>query len=94
MISFQCDDTADIIIIVPDDKRAPIFALADTKRLGKPDGIIFDSKRSGKWDISFWDVNLDDTFAMKGLHPGGQLIPKTFVPRCGRGQPLTDLRCA
>jgi hypothetical protein len=94
MISLQCDATADIIIVVPDNKREPIFALVDSKRRGKPDGIVLDPSRSGKWNISFWDVNLDNTFAMKGLHPEGKLIPKTFVPRCGRGKPLTDLRCA
>ena len=52
VISLRCDDTADIIFVVPDDKREPIFALVDLKRRGKPDGIIFDRRRSGKWDVS------------------------------------------
>jgi hypothetical protein len=57
----QYDDTVDMVFVVPDNKREPIFALVDSKRRGKPDGIIIYSRQSGKWTTSVWDVNLDGT---------------------------------
>jgi S1-C subfamily serine protease len=92
--SLRCDDKADITYVVPDDKTAPIYAQVDLQRRGKPYGIVFDNERSGKWNDSYWDVNLDDTFAMEGVHPRGEFVPKTFVPRCKQGKPLINFRCA
>jgi predicted acylesterase/phospholipase RssA len=43
---------------------------------------------------SGWDTKLDDTFASRGLHPDGKLMPTTFEPRCGQKKPLTHFRCA
>ena len=94
MISLHCDNTADITIVTPDDKAQPIYALVDLKRRGKAEGIIYDLRRSGKWDLSFWDHTLDGTFAWQGLHPDGELMPKSLVPRCGDIKPLPDLKCA
>jgi hypothetical protein len=95
MISLQCDDTADVIFVWPDDKRQPIYAQIYSKRRGKPDGIVFDSRRSGKWDVSYWENEwLDGTFAWQGVHPDGELIPKSFVPRCGDRRPLPNFECA
>jgi S1-C subfamily serine protease len=94
-ISLKCDDRADIIIVAPDNKRDPFYALVDSKRRGKADGIVYDPSRSGKWATSFWDVNLDETFPLRGIHQAGQLMPRSFVPRCGeRGTPLKDFKCA
>jgi S1-C subfamily serine protease len=93
-ISTQCDDTGDITFVAPDDKTQPFVALVDLKRRGKPEGIVFDLKRSGtRWDTSVWDSQLDDTFALKGIHPDGKLMPSSFVPRCGTRKPLPDLKC-
>jgi S1-C subfamily serine protease len=94
MISLHCDNTADITIVTPDDKTQPIYALVDRKRRGKPEGIIYDLRRSGKWDLSFWDQTFDGTFAWKGVHPDGELMPKSLVPRCGDIKPLPDFKCA
>ena len=94
-ISLRCDDIADIMIVVPDKKREPIFALVYSKRQDKPDGLVLDPKRSGKWTTSFWDVNFDGTFPLKGLHPDGKLMPSTYVQRCAEGQkPVKDFKCA
>jgi S1-C subfamily serine protease len=94
-ISLRCDDIADIMIVVPDNKREPIFALVYSKRQDKPDGLVLDPKRSGKWTTSFWDVNFDGTFPLKGLHPDGKLMPSTYVQRCAEGQkPVKDFKCA
>ena len=94
MISLHCDDTADITFVLPDNQRDPIYALFDGRRRGKPEGIIYDFRRSGKWDLSFWDQTFDGTFAWKGVHPDGELMPKSLVPRCGDIKPLLDLKCA
>jgi S1-C subfamily serine protease len=93
-VSTQCDDTADITFVAPDDHKEPFIALVDLKHRGKPEGIVFDMKRTGtKWDTSVWDSQLDETFALKGIHPDGKLMPSSFVPRCGTRKPLPDLKC-
>jgi len=88
------DDKADVTVVVLDDKAQPIYALMDLKRRGKPEGIVFDIGRTGKWNNSYWDVNLDDTFTKKGLHPDGKLMPTKYEPRCGQRKPLTNFKCA
>ena len=93
-ISLQCDETADITVVSPDDKQQPVFALVDLKRRGKPEGIVFDLRRSGKWDTSIWDPQFDETFPLKGVHPNGNLMPSSFVSRCGDRKPLKELKCA
>jgi S1-C subfamily serine protease len=94
-ISLQCDDTPDIILVAPDNKREPFFALVDLKRRGKAEGIVFDLRRTGsKWDTSIWDPQVDETFPLKGIHPDGKLMPTSFVERCGKHKPLKDLKCA
>ena len=93
-ISLQCDDTADVTIVAPDNRQEPFFALIDLKRRGKTEGIVFDLRRSNKWDTSIWDPQLDETFPLKGIHPDGELMPKSFVSRCGDRKPLKDLKCA
>jgi hypothetical protein len=63
------------------------------KRRGKTEGVVFDLRRSGtKWDT--WDPQFDKTFPLKGIHPDGQLMPKSFVSRCGDRKPLKELKCA
>ena len=79
---------------MPDDKARAYLCLVDLKRRGKPDGIVFDLGRSGKWNNSYWDTKLDETFALRGLHPDGKLMPTTYVPRCGQRKPLKDFKCA
>jgi S1-C subfamily serine protease len=94
-LSLQCDSTADIILVAPDNKREPYYALVDSKRRGKTEGIVFDHQRSGsKWDSSVWDPEGDETFPLKGLHPDGTLMPSSFAKRCGDRKPLKDLKCA
>jgi Trypsin-like peptidase domain len=85
VISARCDDKADLIFVVPDNKREPIFALLDSDRRGKSDGLILDIGRTGKWNLSFWDANLDETFPLKGIHPTGELFPTRYVTRCPKG---------
>jgi hypothetical protein len=92
-ISLQCDDKVDVSVVMPDNKKDPFLALIYWKRRGKLDGIVFDYRRSGKWDTSVWDPQLDGTFSLKGIHPDGRLLPSSFVPRCGTGKPLPDLKC-
>ena len=81
-------------MVSPDDKQKAVFALVDLKRHGKPEGIVFDLHRTGKWNTSIWDPHFDDTFPLKGIHPTGELMPSSLVPRCGDRKPLKDLKCA
>lgn len=64
-ISLRCDETADITVVSPDDKQQPVLALVDLKRRGKPEGFVFDVRRTGKWNTSIWDPQFDDTFPFK-----------------------------
>jgi S1-C subfamily serine protease len=94
VISARCDDKADLIFVVPDNKREPIFALVDTNRRGKNDGLILDIGRTGRWNLSFWDANLDETFPLQGIHSTGTLFPTRYVTRCPKGTvPVKDFRC-
>jgi hypothetical protein len=93
-ISLRCDNQVDIVIIIPDNKREPIHAFVDSKRRGKPDGLVLYSRQSSKWTTSVWDVNLDGTFPLRGIHADGKLEPTSYVPRCGRVRPLKDMKCA
>jgi hypothetical protein len=91
-ISLRCDPFADLVIYLPDDKASPMMALMDTKRRQKADVYIFDSTRTGKWQISYWDVDFDDTFPLKGIHANGEMKPVRFEKRCP-GNAGKDFRC-
>jgi hypothetical protein len=94
-LSLRCDDKVDVVIVFPDNKKEPVYALLYSKRQDKPDGLVLDPQRSGRWTTSFWDVNRDGTFALQGLHPDGRLTPSGYVPRCGEGgKPVKDFKCA
>jgi S1-C subfamily serine protease len=94
-ISFHCDDKADLIIFAADNKREPVVAYLDLKRWAKTEGIVFDQGRTGRWNLSYWDFKLDDTFPVKGMHPDGKLLPSKFEPRCPPGSiPLSKFRCS
>jgi S1-C subfamily serine protease len=93
-ISLKCDDRADISILIPDDKVKPIMALIDINRRNKVEGIVLDERRAGKWNTSFWDPNLDETFPLRGLHPDGQLMPTSMEQRClAPSKPLKNFKC-
>jgi S1-C subfamily serine protease len=91
-ISLQCDNTADLVFVLPDNKNEPMMALMDTKRRGKPDVYIFDPTRTANWQVSYWDVDFDDTFPLKGIHANGEIKPVRFEKRCP-GRAGTNFRC-
>jgi S1-C subfamily serine protease len=94
-ISLKCDDRADIIIFVPDDKKRPVMALVDTERRNKVDGIVLDERRAGKWNTSFWDPKLEETFPLRGLHPDGAFTPTSMEPRCrAPSKPMKNFKCS
>jgi len=77
--------TADITIIVPDDKNEPVMALLDTERRNKVDAIVLDERRLGKWE---------ETFPLRGLHPDDKLLPTSMEPRCHPpSKPLKNFTC-
>jgi S1-C subfamily serine protease len=94
-ISLKCDDRADITIVVPDDKKKAVMAFIDINRRDKVEGIVLDERRSGKWNTSFWDPKLDETFPLRGMHPDGELLPTSREPRCRPpSKPLKDFKCS
>jgi S1-C subfamily serine protease len=93
--SLQCDDRADIAILIPDDKNKPVMALVDISRRDKVEGIVLDERRSGKWNTSFWDPKLEETFPLRGVHPDGKLLPASMEPRCRPpSKPLRNFKCS
>jgi hypothetical protein len=94
VFSARCDNKADLIIIVPDNGSKPIYALIDSNRRGKNDGLVLDVGRTGRWSVSFWDKNLDETFPLKAIHATGKLFPTSYVDRCPQGtRPVREFRC-
>ena len=91
-MSLKCDDFPDLVFVLPDDVKKPMLALVDSKRRSKADGIVFDSSRSGNWKVSYWDVDFDDTFPLKGIHSDGEIKPVRYEKRCA-GKAASDFRC-
>lgn len=92
-ISLKCDDFADLIFVLPDNEKEPMYALFDSKRSKRTDAIIFDPSRTGNWKFSYWDTNLDNSFPLEGIHTNGDLKPVRFVRRCS-GQALPNFQCS
>jgi hypothetical protein len=92
-VSLKCDDFTDIVFVLPDNKTKPMYALFDSKRRKRTDAIIFDPSRTGNWKFSYWDINLDNTFPLEGIHADGDLKPVKFVKRCS-GQALLNFQCS
>jgi S1-C subfamily serine protease len=94
-ISLKCDDRADIVIVVPDDKKKPVMALVDISRRNNVEGIVLDERRVGKWNTSFWDPKLEETFPLRGLHPSGAFMPTSMEPRCrAPSKPMKNFKCS
>jgi S1-C subfamily serine protease len=94
-ISLKCDDRADIAIVIPDDKNKPVMALIDMSRRNKVEGIVLDERRAGKWNTSFWDPKLDETFPLRGIHPDGELMPTSMEQRCRPpSKSLKNFKCS
>jgi S1-C subfamily serine protease len=91
-ISLKCDNFPDLVIYLPDDKTSPMMALMDTKRRNKADVYILDSTRTGRWQVSYWDVDFDETFELKGIHANGEMKPVRFEKRCP-GKAGKDFSC-
>jgi hypothetical protein len=94
-ISLKCDDRTDITIVIPDDTKRPVMALIDLSRRDKVEGIVLDERRAGKWNTSYWDPKLDETFPLHGLHPDGELMPTSMEQRCRPpSKPLKNFKCS
>ena len=94
-ISTDCDDRANIAIILPDKPKGPLFTLVYLNRTGYNEGIVIDPSRTGKWTISFWDPKHDGTYPLMGNHPNHTLSPTSLSDRCPKGKiPVANLKCA
>jgi len=65
-------------LVDPDDHRQAVFLRLDRNGDGHADAIIFDLKRSGKWDLSFWDDKFEGHWTLVGYHDDGGLKPTRF----------------
>jgi hypothetical protein len=64
--------------VTPDDQSKAIFLRLDRNGDGQADAIIFDFKRRGKWDLSFWDEKFEGHWTLVGYHDDGSLKPTRF----------------
>jgi hypothetical protein len=80
-----------VAAMIPSRRLIRTAARSDQRRQ-KTDVYILDSTRTGKWQISYWDVDFDDTFALKGIHVNGEMKPVRFEKRCP-GKAGKDFRC-
>jgi S1-C subfamily serine protease len=64
--------------VTPDAQDQAIFLRLDRNGDGIADAIIFDLKRRGKWDLSFWDENFEGHWTLVGYHDDGSLKPSRF----------------
>ena len=62
-------------LVTPDDQSEAIFLRLDRNGDGRVDVIIFDLKRGGRWDLSFWDENFTRNWTLVGYHDDGRLKP-------------------
>jgi S1-C subfamily serine protease len=74
----DCSGRAGAELVLPDKTSEPFTFLMDRNGDGKPDVIVFDFKRVGRWDLSFWDENFDGHWTLVGYHPDGSLFPSSF----------------
>lgn len=74
--SGQDQDTGELV--TPDDQSKAIFLRLDRNGDGNVDAIIFDLKRRGKWDLSFWDEKFEGNWTLVGYHDDGSLKPTRF----------------
>ncbi len=91
-VSSNCTQTANVVFFLPDDQTKPMVAYLDTKGRNKSDAVVFDPSRTANWKYSYWDVDLDDTFPVKGIHVNGELAPKEFQKRC-KGKAAPNFQC-
>jgi len=74
----DCSGREGAELVLPDKPSEPFMFLVDRNGDGKPDVIVFDFKRVGRWDLSFWDEHFDGHWTLVGYHPDGTLIPSSF----------------
>jgi S1-C subfamily serine protease len=76
--SLRCDNVADAWLFVPDDKSKPTEFHFDPLRTGKSSIVVLANPNTGKWEISYWDLFRDRTFAVIGRHEDGKIQPTRF----------------
>jgi Trypsin-like peptidase domain len=66
-ISLKCDDRADIVIVIPDDKNKPVMALVDVNRRNKVEGIVLDERRQENGTRPFGTQSRMKPFLFEGF---------------------------
>lgn len=74
----KCSGKSDLDVVIPDNKKDPIYMEMDRNGDGKVDVMVFSTKRDYKWEFSFWDDNYDGKWDLVGFHKNGDLKPYKF----------------
>jgi len=78
----DCNGKLDTVYVMPDNKEEPLKMYLLNKSDKAPNAIIYSFKRDPKfWDLSYWDNDLEGTWAIVGLHRAGDSVPYKFVAR-------------
>ncbi len=81
VFDMDCDGKANIMLVLPDDKDEPLYALLSKDNdLDHPDGLVLSYERDGSWNISYWDSDGDGEWDLIGYHPDGKLFPTSYGP--------------
>ena len=74
----DCDGVVDSEFRTPYDINKPIQYVVDRNDDGTLDVIVFDMKRNGKWEFSFWDNDFDGAWDLVGFHDDGSIIANRY----------------
>jgi hypothetical protein len=74
----NCMGSADANYTIPDNKAEAITLSKDRNGDGRIDVMYFDFKRTGKWDLSFWDETYSGRWTVVGYHLDGTITPTQF----------------
>ena len=76
----DCDGIVDSELRTPYDLKEPIQYVIDRNDDSRPDVIVFDTERKGKWAFSFWDNDYDGKWDLVGFHDDGTLKASRYEP--------------
>ncbi|MCE9520812.1 MAG: trypsin-like peptidase domain-containing protein, partial [Alphaproteobacteria bacterium] len=59
VMDVDCNGKADTLLVIPDDKKKPIYLAFDDNENGKFEVVYVDENRDEKFDVAFYDIDED-----------------------------------